>query len=848
MNRLLSQTIAPECVSSVSSDVVGDDQCLLNLLEEYLERNEGGREFDRQSWLHSTCQKFPDLEEQIRDGVMQIDTLSLLAGSKDKPLPIVPGFEIRGILGQGGTAIVYDAIEKSLGRRVALKVYPGLFDPRDKAFARFTIEAQAASRLSHPNIVPIHSIGPATQGELNGIVGYMSMKLIDGETLEQHLQRGVPSIELSVQWMVEVVGAIAEAHACGVIHRDLKPSNLLIDTDGQIWVSDFGLARLTNAWTDTTLDAVTRTGDRVGTHAYMSPQQAAGEPLDVRTDIYSLGLTLFEMVSGERAVVGETIQQVYQNRENTDAFRVRKHAPNVPRDLENVIAKATAREVAERYQSANDFADDLKRYLDRRPVLAGRVGIGRQIAKWLVRHQRLTIWLVIGLLVLTGVSWVTLGRITLANHQTRVALETSEENLRHSEEILDRFGLLAAEKLRDVKGAESVRRELLQQTLDYYQDFSERVQHDHTFEQQHAVTHFKAAQIIEEIGADNEAMDAYQAAQNLFEGLSSPTKETRKTWAVCLNNLGLLNAKGGKVTEAYELYSRSIDLLRQLSEQPGIDEGFATDVMLEQARTHGNYAMALVENGENDRAETVIENALATLEGSLQVLGTHYGASGIHGKELRQTHSLLWANLGRLVSKDSKPRATKCMNRAIELLEPIVGNDSGECSVSMAKLFARELANRAALQSQDRLAARTDLQRSVDVLKSAISRGTDDQEVVQQLASAENDLGRLLVFLDEPLDAIEYLRHAERRLVLLIKSGINSGSHQMALAGVLHNLGRAHETLGDFDRSADHFKRSIDIQKQLERGHTDLPPELRRTSDELLRHTAQALNRVNKEK
>ena len=197
-------------------------------------------------------------------------------------------YTIRADLGHGGMGVVYTAHDPRLGRQVAIKVLPPDLTRDDTAKQRFLQEAKAASALDHPNICTIYEINETDDGQL-----YLVMAYYEGETLKQRIERGPMAHDDAIDIATQVGEGLAEAHGAGIVHRDIKPANLLIATSGVVKILDFGLAKLVGA------EGVTQTGTTVGTVAYMSPEQARGQEVDHRTDIWSLGVVLYEMLSGQ---------------------------------------------------------------------------------------------------------------------------------------------------------------------------------------------------------------------------------------------------------------------------------------------------------------------------------------------------------------------------------------------------------------------------------------------------------------------------------------------------------------------------------------------------------------------
>jgi serine/threonine-protein kinase len=256
-------------------------------------------------------------------------------------------YQVQERIGGGGMGIVYKAVDTHLGRTVALKFLQSRLDSDDSAAERFRLEARTIAALEHPNICTIHEIGETSDGQL-----YLAMPLYDGETLQQRIARGPIPVAEAVGIATQVCRGLAKAHARGIVHRDIKPSNVLVTSDGVVKLLDFGIAKLVD---------VTLTGGAgpLGTVAYMSPEQARGEAVDHRTDLWSLGVVLHEMLAGRRPHAGETavsIARALQN-ESTPPGPSRRSA--IPPALDRVVAKALAVKVSDRYDSAQAFEEAL---------------------------------------------------------------------------------------------------------------------------------------------------------------------------------------------------------------------------------------------------------------------------------------------------------------------------------------------------------------------------------------------------------------------------------------------------------------------------------------------------------
>jgi serine/threonine-protein kinase len=258
-------------------------------------------------------------------------------------------YKILGELGRGAMGIVYKAEDPNLDRTVALKTII-IADDADGAAEyrkRFFLEAKAAGKLNHPNVVTTFDCG-----DHDGMA-YLAMELVEGTDLRTRLTSdGVTPLE-AVDIVRQVAEGLAYAHERGVVHRDIKPANIMIDEKGRAKLMDFGLARMRLA------DHKTTTGMVLGTPRYMSPEQIAGEPVDARSDIFSLGIVLYEALTGTRLFSGEGIEQVQHSIMNVEPVPPTRVTPGIPAMLDFVVARALKRDPKVRYQDAREFAGDL---------------------------------------------------------------------------------------------------------------------------------------------------------------------------------------------------------------------------------------------------------------------------------------------------------------------------------------------------------------------------------------------------------------------------------------------------------------------------------------------------------
>ena len=443
--------------ASLLADLPDEQEAeVLGILEEYLAELECGGRPSPEDWIA----RHPDLEDILSAYLRELDQLhhaglprSFPAG--ENPAARVNGergrlgdFQIIREIGRGGMGVVYEAQQLSLDRKVALKVLPFAATLDSRQLKRFKNEAQAAAQLHHNQIVPVYAVG-CDRG-----VHYYAMQFIDGQSLAEIIQElrelsplhpgqqrearsdgagpagadgnltilndptveartGIVTPRFSVlgpqsstffraaaELIVQAALALEHAHQLGVVHRDIKPANLLVDASGNLWITDFGLAR------GRTEQGLTRSEDLVGTLRYMSPEQALAKHglVDHRTDIYSLGVTLYELLTLEPAYAGSDRDDLLRQIAMGAPRLPRQLRPEIPVALETIVLKAVAHEPERRYVSAEDLAEDLQRFLENRPIRAVRPTLWERLAKWCGRHKPVLVG---------GAVLVTLGAVAL---------------------------------------------------------------------------------------------------------------------------------------------------------------------------------------------------------------------------------------------------------------------------------------------------------------------------------------------------------------------------------------------------------------------------------------------------
>jgi eukaryotic-like serine/threonine-protein kinase len=388
----LGQWVPAEAYLDAFSAIRDDAEAAVDLIfAEYLLREERGEEPPLEEFLNRFPQHAGELKLQVElhraleaagDGAR--DDATLPVGSRPEPAdrpaacPELPGYEVLGILGRGGMGVVYRAWQTELRRQVAVKMLHAGALAHPEMLSRFRREAEAVARLHHAGIVQIHGVGEHAGAP------FLVLELVEGRSLAQALASTPQPAAWSARTMEKLARAIHSAHLSGVVHRDLSPANILMDADGTPKITDFGLAKLLIGGGSMR----TQTGELLGTPSYMAPEQAGSldGKIGPATDVYALGAILYEMLTGRPPFKAEqpmeTMRQVLTE-EPVSPSRLR---PKLPRDLETICLKCLHKEPARRYATAEALADELRRFLEGRPIQTRRSTSAERAWRWCKRN------------------------------------------------------------------------------------------------------------------------------------------------------------------------------------------------------------------------------------------------------------------------------------------------------------------------------------------------------------------------------------------------------------------------------------------------------------------------------
>lgn len=755
---------------------------------------------------------------------------------------VIGDYEVHREIGRGGMGVVYEAQEQSLQRRVALKVLPFAAVLDQRQITRFRNEAQAAAALHHPNIVQVFAIGQ-DRG-----VHYYAMQHIEGQSLAQAIaelktsekataspdettkpmaleQAGLltPLIESPVattlgdnptapaflrsaaKLAADAADALQHAHEAGVVHRDIKPSNLLIDDNGKVWVTDFGLARMQSDL------SVTATGDIIGTVRYMSPEQARGQAdrVDGRADVYALGATLYELVTLRPVLEGDDRLSMLEQLERCEPEPPTNFNSAIPVDLQNIILKSLEKDPNHRYESAGELRDDLQRFLDGRSTIARPPRTIDRVIKWARRRQRAVAVAAASLAVVSLVSLVSALLVNSARTELASALAESESHRQRAEHlldqargVLDRFGSDLSDQLAPVPGTELVRSRALQDTLKYYREFVAESTADPRLGFDCAQTLVRAGAVAERLGQASEAGKLYAEAATKLRDLAEvdPDNLEVTAWlARALTNEGALLASSD-ATSAKRRLAEAIVIRRDLlGKSPGDPERMADlAAVLSDA--------AAIAGGDLVKARSQLNEAIGLLQ----------SASELSEDSATLTRRLAIARnaLASLLRDINPDVAIAQSSEAVELLSVLV---SAEPTVDAYRAdYAMALSNRGALAAdrEEWEAAIDSYSTTVKQLAVLAHRAPLKPRHRSELAVALASEGTALAAAGRFFEAGRAFDQAESALKVLIASYPNENRYQRSLAALWNNRGVVMRDAGRLSEAALSFATAVRLEEE----------------------------------
>ncbi len=821
------------------------EQSLANLLEEVTQALDAGAQVD----IDEIVAAHPQHAERLRELMATMLAMASWGRAPDSkggtgaaptagaPLEGVLGdFRILKEIGRGGMGTVYEAEQISMGRRVALKVLPFAGLAQDKALQRFRNEVRAAAALDHPNIVSVYAVG-----EERGI-HYYAMRLVRGQSLadricqlRRHLGRDAaqvradaPTIDsaetgtdditheeqafqstvaesrhdtqryrIAANWGIQAAEALQHAHDQGVLHRDIKPGNLLLDAEGQLYVTDFGLARIE-------ADAgLTMTGDIVGTLRYMAPEQALAKRvvIDHRADIYGLGATLYELLTLQPAF-GETDRsELLKQIAFEEPTSLRKIDRDIPLELETIVLKAMAKSPDERYETAQDLADDLQAYLEDRPIAAKPPTLLQLAGKWSRRHVGMAWTAAVAALLLAVLSAIGTGVLAESRRQAldarqkaEAARADAETEAARSQQIAQLMkGMLQGVGPGVAKGRDTtLLREILDQT-------SQRLDDDLTDQPE------VEADLRETLGTVYHELGEYSEAEAMCEKALELRKKTSGAESLdtarILKQLGDVYFMQYRSTDAEAAYQESIRVFRKIHGSEHSDVATSLAALADSIRR---------DPLRRPEAEAIQREALAMRR---QLLGD---------ESLDVADSLI--RLGVAIRKDLRGEKTECYAEALRIRQKLLGRTHPLVATSLMELGAslHDMPGHEAegeLLLRDALAIRRDVlgeHRDTAMTLHKLCSRVDDPAEAESLCREALAIRKKVLRDGHP----EIATSTGRLVKFLIKR-----DEQAELAQLLNDWaprsanefrvrGQIHRKCGEFKEAIEDYSKSIDLDPE----------------------------------
>jgi serine/threonine protein kinase/Flp pilus assembly protein TadD len=880
------------------------ENSLAELVEELSAKIEAGEPIDLPAYLTAHPAHAEELNRLVPALLLLADfsrsgTASVPPVVADGPDNEITGrlgdFRIIREVGRGGMGVVYEAEQISLGRRVALKVLPlaGAMDSRH--LQRFKIEAQAAAQLHHTNIVHVHYVG-CERG-----VHFYAMQFIEGISLadviaqlrdrEQTVSRKAakdakddanktatfapsrlcvssdsstdpttkPIAALSTirsttdaayfrtvaELGIQAAEALDYAHEHGIIHRDVKPANLLVENclvptancPPRLWVTDFGLAQVQG-------DArMTMTGDLVGTLRYMSPEQALAKRvvIDHRTDIYSLGATLYELLTLEPAFGGTDRQELLRQIAFEEPRALRRIRRGIPPELETIVLKAMEKNPAERYATARELADDLRRFLMQEPIRAKKPTLLQAARKWTRRHRALVRVAMAASILLTIVAVAASVLIWRAYQRESKALAAEAEQRREAEEnerwarqaVNEMYTNLAVKWLAQQPRLQPVQREFLEKALAFYQRWAEEPGVAPEVRNDAAQAYYRMGAIQHKLGQLQPALQSYGRAIEKFTELVSETEgENRYVYllAAAHDAIAKVYRATGQLKERERAYQNCIALCRKLlADSPSNSDYYRLNV-----KAQSDLATVAAELGHTPEAQRAYGEVIA----DLKALADEHPVDA----ELRAVLANTRTNLGNLYLKTGKTREAELSYReALKVFEKLVGEYPGV--PDHRERFAFTSANLGGLLKAKPKEALELLDRARELQEGLMQAFPDVPDYREELAATLGNLGNVLANSGKREEAEKSYRAAIEKWRSLIKQFPEQADYRHGLEIDLKNLGYLLLNSDRRTKAEEFFQEFVDNREQLASAISDVEEKRQELAD-ILEHLG-SINREN---
>jgi len=760
---------------------------------------------DRERWLGRECAGDAELAEEVRSllassavageflEVPAVEQIHRTDPEPEAPPPArIGNWDIEREVGHGGMGAVYLGVRDESGFRLraAVKLVRRGMDS-DFILRRFRTEREILSGLDHPNIARLLDGGSTADGR-----PYFAMEYVEGRhLLEECAARGADARQ-RIALFLQVCDAVAYAHRHLVVHRDLKPSNILVTPDGSPKLLDFGLARLLQP--DAGGGEHTETGFRLLTPDYASPEQVRGERITTSTDIYSLGVVLYHLLAGRGP---------YRTTDRHSAEAIARavcdqepERPGVSRDLDNIVLKALRKEPERRYESVGRLADDLKRYLEGRPVMARKDTLGYRAARFIGRHKAGTAAAAIGALALAGAMGAALYQARVARAE-RAAAEARFSDVR---QLTDSFLFEFHDAIRDLPGSTPARELVVKRALQYLEKLSSIKGGDAGLQRELATAYERVASVqggmyethVGDTGGARQSLAHALAIRRELAASTPATRNDREALAQTELQLAQVEIVAGEGDAAEARSRRAVSMYAALvAEEP------SSRLMRARLARARRYLATSMRRTRRDEAVAILQESAAAFE----ALAAEDPATPGYTREVSITHQQL---LEALAGTPARAEAEESYGKSVAILEALVAKEPANVS------YRRELAYTHVSMATfldwngEPGPALVTYRRAVPLLESLVEADPRNADARLLLAETYNSIGYARAISKDPDGAMTDLRRSLAMFQSIAAADPANARAILGRARLYESFGTARAAVGDASEAQDWFRKS----------------------------------------